>query len=50
VTYISIYGLQGTQDKIKEQATLSHQLLTPFEGKPSELLRDMITYLAKRET
>jgi farnesyl diphosphate synthase len=50
VTYISIYGLQGTQDKIKEQAALSHQLLAPFEGKPSELLRDMITYLAKRET
>jgi len=50
VTYISIYGLTGTQEKIKEQASLAYDLLRPFEGKPSELLRDMITYLAKRDT
>jgi geranylgeranyl diphosphate synthase type II len=50
VTYISIYGLDGTREKIKEQAALSYTLLTPFSGKPSELLRDMITYLAERDT
>lgn len=50
VTYISVYGLDETKQKITDQAALAQQLMTPFEGKPSELLRDMITYLAERTT
>ena len=50
ITYISVYGVAETQKKIEAQARLSHALLRPFEGKPSELLRDMITYLAERTT
>jgi geranylgeranyl pyrophosphate synthase len=50
ITYISVYGMTETQKKIEAQAELSHALLRHFEGRPSELLRDMITYLAKRST
>lgn len=50
ITYISVYGVAETKQKIVTQAALSHDLLRHFEGKPSELLHDMVTYLAERTT
>lgn len=49
-TYVSLYGIEGTQDKITQQASYTRSLLHPFEGKASERIQDMIRFLAERNT